>query len=245
LEMKKGGANSVGTTVPGDGVGSAIAYTTGPFTVGYGTDTSKNTALKFNTPSQLASAASDATVIEAASTTASLKNSATGLSYNAGFATLSYLGAKSSLNSDSVKSTTYAVGVPIGATNIGYSTSTGTTNNGGTETKYKSSQLQVSYALSKRTKAYFQSGSFSANVGSDKLSQQGVGIGTGCKEREDRCVNGTQLDVTETAAHANPAFTVNASKRGSITSNLFFQFEAGFQTAAEVFFTGKGSESFA
>ena len=177
LAIKKGGTNSVGTTVAGDGSGSAISYTTGPFTVGYGTDTTKNTALQFNTPTELASAASDANTVAAASTTSPLKKSATGISYNAGFATLSYLGAKAALAGDSVKSTTYAVGVPFGATNVGYSTSTGTVSDGGVESKYKSSQLQVTYALSKRTRAYFQSGSFSASSGTaDKLSQQGVGI---------------------------------------------------------------------
>ena len=177
LEVKKGGTNSVGTTVAGDGMGTAIAYTTGPLTVGYGTDTTKNTALTFNTPTQLASPASDATEIQAASTGSALKKSATGISYNAGMATISYLGAKASLTGDTVKSTTYGIAVPLGATNIGYSTSTGTTSNGGTEAKYKASQLQVTYSLSKRTRAYFQSGSFSASTGpADKLTQQGIGI---------------------------------------------------------------------
>jgi predicted porin len=180
----QGGANAQSATLAGagDAQSYALAYTTGALTVGLASQSTKNTALGYDTPTQglTGTAGVNDTTVEAAAIGSSLKTTNTGIIYKAGFATVSYLGTKSSLKSDSISTTTYGVSVPFGATTVGYSTGTAKAVNAASEYKMKSSQMVISYALSKRTKAYFQSGSISASTGTaDKVSQQGFGINHG------------------------------------------------------------------
>ena len=181
LFKTQGGSNAASKTDngAGDAQSYALAYTTGAITVGFSSQSTKNTALGYDTPTQAitGTAGVNDTTVEAAAAGSSLKTTNTGIVYNAGFATLSYLGTKSTLKGDSIASTTYGISVPFGATSIGYTSGNAKAVNGTSEYKMKGSQMVVSYALSKRTKAYFQSGSVSASTGTaDKVSQQGVGI---------------------------------------------------------------------
>jgi predicted porin len=169
----QGGANAVGTTPgAGDTQQYALAYTMGAVTVGYAAASTKNTSLAYTTPGGVA------TLVQAAANGTTLKNTVTGLSYNAGVANISYVSAKNSLQGDSVSSNTYGISVPLGATTIGYTSSTAKAVDGATTSKFKGSEMVVSYALSKRTKAYFHNGSYSTSgaLVQDKLSYQGVGI---------------------------------------------------------------------
>lgn len=177
----QGGANAQSATLAGagDAQSFALAYTTGGLTAGFASQTTKNTALGYDTPTQalIGTAGVNDTTVEAAALGSSVKTTNTGIIYNLGFATVSYLGGKSTLKFDSTSSTTYGVSVPFGATTVGYTTGTFKAVNAAAEYKMKSNQMVVSYALSKRTKAYFQSGSVSASTGTaDKVSQQGLGI---------------------------------------------------------------------
>jgi len=175
--LKKGGADSVGNNVPttyvtgdntaaltattvlaagkdkGDGTGLAASYNVGALTVGFGTETTKNTQLGYvdNLGSHQ--------LVQAASVTQAKKNTAMSLAYNAGIANLTYLNAKAVLGTGTIKTNTYAISVPLGATTINYSMSSQTSNTGlaaAADEKFSGSQLQAKYALSKRTTAYLQ-----------------------------------------------------------------------------------------
>jgi len=175
--LKKGGADSVGNDVAtsyttgdgtdaltatevatagknnGDGTGLAASYNVGALTVGFGTETTKNTQLGYvdNLGSHQ--------LVQAASVTQAKKNTAMSLAYNAGIANLTYLNAKAVLGTGTIKTNTYAISVPLGATTINYSMSSQTSNTGlaaAADEKFSGSQLQAKYALSKRTTAYLQ-----------------------------------------------------------------------------------------
>jgi len=196
--MKKGGANSVGNNVATtygagalagtiaaagqgaqDGTGLAVSYAMGAFTVGYGTETTKNVQLAF-VNNQMAYQ-----VVSAASTTQSVKNTDLALTYNAGFANLTYLNAKAALGIASIKTSTYGISVPLGATTINYTMSSQTSTTGlaaAVEQKFSGSQLQAKYALSKRTTAYLQQGGINnktagaAGAATGKLAETSIGI---------------------------------------------------------------------
>jgi predicted porin len=142
--LKKGGADSVGNDVPttytytangavdtvtggrgrGDGTGLAASYNVGALTAGFGTETTKNTRMGF------VDNLSNYQVVAEASATQSKKNTAMSLAYNAGFANLTYLNAKAALGTGTIKTNTYAISVPLGATTINYSMSTQSSNTG-------------------------------------------------------------------------------------------------------------------
>jgi predicted porin len=171
----KGGANSNGTTPgAGDGQGFAVNYAIGAFTAGYGTQSNKNTALAIYTPS--GAVAGTATTVQAAANGTSMKQTATGLTYDLGMAKLTYLSANASLTGDKVSTSQFGVSVPVGAVTLNYMNGSQSTSDNGTVTKQKSSQLQAKYSLSKRTTAYFASGSMASSTGTNKLTQSGIGI---------------------------------------------------------------------
>lgn len=177
LGIIKGGANSLSTTAAGagDGQGFALNYATGGLTIGYGTQINKNTALNRYSPTGAATAT--ATTVQAAAVGVSMKQSATGLTYDLGMAKLTYLSAKASLSGDSVKTDQFGISIPVGSITLAYMNGNQTNNDGGTVTKQKSSQMQAKYSLSKRTTAYFATGSMSATTGTpDKLTQQSIGL---------------------------------------------------------------------
>jgi predicted porin len=173
--IKGGKASNSATPGAGDGQGFAVSYAVGAFTAGFGTQSNKNTALAIFTPT--GASTGTATSVQAAVAGTNMKQSATGLTYDLGLAKLTYLTGKASLTGDSVKTDQYGISVPVGAITLNYMTGTQSTNDGGTVTKQKSNQMQAKYALSKRTTAYFATGSMSASTGTaDKLTQQGIGI---------------------------------------------------------------------
>jgi len=190
--LKKGGADSVGNDVAstysgtgvltasgkgrGDGTGLAASYTMSGLTAGYGIETTKNSQLGFTTNNAAYS------LVAAASTTQSIKNTAMSLIYDAGIAKLTYLNAKASLGIGSIKTNTYAISVPLGATTINYSMSSQTSNAGAgaADQKFSGSQLQAKYALSKRTTAYLQQGGYNnktaGQTANTKSTSTAVGI---------------------------------------------------------------------
>ncbi|NBS76956.1 MAG: porin [Betaproteobacteria bacterium] len=179
LGIIKGGANSVSTTGAGagDGQGFALNYATGGLTIGYGSQSNKNTKLAVFSPTQIAGGGATSTTLAAAAAGTSMKQTATGLTYDLGVAKLTYLSAKAALSGDSVKTDQYGISVPFGATTLAYMSGTQSANDSGTVSKQKSSQLQAKYSLSKRTTAYFATGSLSTSTGTaDKMTQQAIGL---------------------------------------------------------------------
>jgi predicted porin len=174
LSKTQGGSNSQSATASGagDAQSYAFAYNISNFTAGFSSQTTKNSKLAYT------SASLTPVVVESAAAGTSLKTTNTGLIYNAGVAQLSYLATKSSLKADSISTGTFGISVPVGAVTVGYTTGDMKAVDGGVQSKFKGNQLVVSYALSKRTKTYFQSGAFqtSGAVTASKTSQSGIGI---------------------------------------------------------------------
>jgi predicted porin len=149
----------------------------GALTAGFGTETTKNTHLGYTDNLGVYNE------VIAASTTQSVKNTAMSLAYNAGIANLTYLNAKAALGTGTIKTNTYAISVPLGATTINYSMSSQTSNTGlagATDEKFSGSQLQAKYALSKRTSAYLQQGAIANKTAgvttNTKSTQTALGI---------------------------------------------------------------------
>jgi predicted porin len=152
----------------GDGQGWAITYTSGPLYAGLTNDTliNKGVTGPANDDSiaevrgtSPAYAATNVTLI-AASAASKKKTSTTTLTYDLTMAKVSYNNVKASIGAGKASVTMYGVSVPLGATTLLYTTSTGKSDST-TDYTIKGTQYGANYALSKRTTAYLHAGNHS------------------------------------------------------------------------------------
>jgi len=180
----------------GDGTGFAIKYASGPLYVGFTSDSVTNTGINFGTQDN--EIAATATVAGVPATAANLTaGSATGknklttatATYDLGMAKVGYNQTKMAVGAEFLKTSMMSVSVPLGATTVFYSASTG--NGIATSGTYavrlnafdlKGSQYGANYALSKRTVAYIHAGRFTldapraSTVIVRKIDNYGIGI---------------------------------------------------------------------
>jgi len=170
----------------GDGTGVAISYASGPFYAGYTTDTVTNTGINFGTnddsiaqTSIAAAVPATSNTIVAASATNKNKINTTTLSYDLGMAKVSYNTGKMSVGSQYLSSNLFGVSIPMGAATLLASSSTGKVETTSTDYTLKGSQYGVNYAMSKRTTAYWHTGSLTASVVGSTVQKKVTGYGIG------------------------------------------------------------------
>ena len=150
----------------GDSQGYAFNYASGPFNVGYTSDSTKSQDIMFGTSTMVA--AVDGT---------STKQNTLAAGYDLGMAKVSYSDAKVMNNGEGIKASMFALSAPVGGANLFVSSSTGkiiTTS----ETKLKGMQYGLNYALSKRTVAYYHAGKTTVTDSSNsQIAIKGYGIG--------------------------------------------------------------------
>ena len=166
-----------------DSTGYAIAYASGPFNVGFTTDSIKALSIAaiksvaaVAAYGSVAAVAATAGVDAAASSTTKLTTMAAG--YDMGMAKVTYSDSKIMNAGAGVKVTMYAVAVPMGAATLMASQSTGTADALAGDTKLKGAQYGANYALSKRTTAYWHSNnSTSTTIANAVTKIKGYGLG--------------------------------------------------------------------
>ena len=164
----------------GDALGWSINYTSGALTAGYAEHqkaltttgylagpTTTIVAAAYNTSTNGVSLAKDGDKV---------KTSVAAVSYDVGAAKLTYLYTKASLNEENVRVDTYGVTVPLGATSLNYSYSTGKTKNTNEDVNFNGQQLGVYYAFSKRTTGYLSYNTSKDTTNDDSLTSVGLGI---------------------------------------------------------------------
>jgi predicted porin len=107
------------------------------------------------------------------------KSSIYSASYDLGVAKVATSSSKSKIvtDDDSTKASSYSVSAPFGALSVAYTTSTATVTAAAVQTKYKGTQLGLTYSLSKRTNVYMASGTQKdADDSSLSLKQTSFGI---------------------------------------------------------------------
>jgi predicted porin len=107
------------------------------------------------------------------------KSSIYSASYDLGVAKVATSSSKSKIvtDDDSTKASSYSVSAPFGALSVAYTTSTATVTEAAVQTKYKGTQLGLTYALSKRTNVYMLNGTQKdADESSLSLKQTSFGI---------------------------------------------------------------------
>jgi len=140
--MAKGEVARPATTALNDISNIRLMYSTGPFSAGMSSATSKGIA------------------------GASTKDSGTGVSYDLGMAKVLYnaTSSKASTAAVATKGSNIGISIPLGATTLNY-TSTSSKNTSAANAQSSGSLIQAIYALSKRTKVVFQSGSTKVTSG--------------------------------------------------------------------------------
>jgi len=170
----------------GDSTGFGILYASGPFNVGFTSDSIKAQSINFIktvaasgsvATGALVTTAAVAGVDAAASSTTKLTTFAAG--YDLGMAKLTYSDAKIMNAGRGVKASMTGIAVPVGATTLMITSSTGKANMLAGDTKLKGMQYGGNYALSKRTVAYLHinndTATTVANVAT-KVNGYGLGI---------------------------------------------------------------------
>ncbi len=138
----------------GDGSAWSINYASGPFTAGVASGANQLSTAKVLTGPATQGTTTNGTHAGAVGDTVTTQVAA--LTYDLGMAKLTYLNTSSTLNDDSVRVDTFGLTVPVGAINIGYSTSSGTTKiKSAADVSSTGQQLGVYYSFSKRTTGYF------------------------------------------------------------------------------------------
>jgi len=179
----------------GDGTGWAIKYNSGPLYVGVTSDSVSNVGINFGTQdnsvaqSTVAALAATAANLTAASATTKNKLSTATATYDFGMAKVGFNQTKMAVGAEFLKASMTSVSVPFGATNVFYSSSSGSGN--ATSGTYaitlnnytlKGSQYGVNHAMSKRTVAYVHAGRTTLDAPSAstviirKISSYGIGI---------------------------------------------------------------------
>jgi len=179
----------------GDGTGWAIKYNSGPLYVGLTSDTVTNTGINFGTQdnsvgqSTVAALAATAANLTAASSTNKNKLTTATATYDLGMAKVGFNQTKMAVGAEFLKASMTSVSVPFGATNVFYSSSSGSGNAtsgtyGVTLNNYslKGSQYGINHAMSKRTVAYIHAGRTTLDAPSAstvilrKINSYGIGI---------------------------------------------------------------------
>ena len=179
----------------GDGTGWAIKYNTGPLYVGFTSDSVTNTGINFGTQdnsvaqSTVAALAATAANLTAASSTNKNKLTTATATYDLGMAKFGFNQTKMAVGAEYLKASMTSVSVPFGATNVFYSSSSGSGNaTSGTYAitlnnfSLKGSQYGVNHAMSKRTVAYIHAGRTTIDAPSAstvilrKINSYGIGI---------------------------------------------------------------------
>jgi len=170
----------------GDSTGFGILYATGPFNVGYTSDSitaQSINAIKTDAQSSVLNADGTITTTAAVAGVDAAAGSKTKLTtfaagYNFGMAKLTYSDAKIINNGKGVKSSMMGIAVPVGAATLMLTSSTGKANALAGDTTLKGMQYGGNYALSKRTTAYFHANnSTSTTVANVATKVKGYGLG--------------------------------------------------------------------
>jgi predicted porin len=148
-------------TSAGDGSAWSINYANGPLTAGVAAGSNQKTASDFSglslTGPQTYTTSTYAKTFgaNAASVGDTVTTQVAAITYDLGLTKLSYLSTNASLNDDSVTVNTFGLSVPLGAFNIGYTASSGTTKSkNSSDVSSNGQQLGVYYSFSKATTAY-------------------------------------------------------------------------------------------
>jgi predicted porin len=179
----------------GDGAGWAIKYNSGPLYVGLTSDTVTNVGINFGMQdnavgqSTVAALAATAANLTAASSTNKNKLTTATATYDLGMAKVGYNQTKMAVGAEFLKASMTSVSVPFGATNVFYSSSSGSGNaTSGTYAitlnnySLKGSQYGINHAMSKRTVAYIHAGRTTLDAPSAstvilrKINSYGIGI---------------------------------------------------------------------
>ena len=180
----------------GDGTGWAIKYNSGPLYVGFTSDSVTNTGINFGTQDNaiaatttVAGVAATAANLTAASSTNKNKLTTSSATYDLGMAKVGFNQTKMAVGAEYLKASMTSVSVPLGATTVFYSASTGSGKaTSGTYAitlnsySLKGSQYGANYALSKRTVAYVHAGRTTLDAPSAstvivrKINSYGIGM---------------------------------------------------------------------
>jgi len=175
-------------TKVGDRTSLGMRYIQGPIAAQYSTDSIKGAnnnfmdttgaaSLGYNAISGLTNSA--AGTVSLNSGTDNRKSQIYSASYDLGVAKIATANSKSKIisNVDSSKATSYSVSAPFGALTAAYTTSTATLTIASADTKYKGTQMGLTYAMSKRTNVYMLNGTQKdANDSTMSLKQTSFGM---------------------------------------------------------------------
>jgi len=170
----------------GDSTGYGIAYASGPFNVGYTSDSIKAqsiAAIKGTAQSSVLAADGSITTTDAVDGVDAAANSTTklttfALGYDLGIVKLTYSDAKIRNAGAGVKVSMTGIAVPMGAVTLMLTTSSGKANALAGDTTLKGTQYGANYALSKRTVAYFHANDSKSTTVADEVTKvKGYGLG--------------------------------------------------------------------
>jgi len=175
-------------TKVGDRTSLGMRYIQGPIAAQYSTDSIKGANNNFMDTTGTASLGytaisgltnSAAGTVSLNSGTDNRKSQIYSASYDLGVAKIATANSKSKIisNVDSSKATSYSVSAPFGALTAAYTTSTATVTVASVDTKYKGTQMGLTYAMSKRTNVYMLNGTQKdANDSAMSLKQTSFGM---------------------------------------------------------------------
>jgi len=148
----------------GDSTGYGIAYASGPFNVGFTSDSITAQDI----------AATSVTVDDSSKT----KLTTLALGYDLGVAKVTFSDSKIMNTGQGVEVTMYAIAVPMGAATLMASQSNGKVVLTAGNTTLKGVQYGANYALSKRTTAYFHANNSTSTTTANSVTKvKGYGIG--------------------------------------------------------------------
>ena len=173
--------NMAGTAVnAGDAIGWSINYSSGALTAGYAEHQAalSGAAGFLHGPTTVVDTAAAATSTNGAlgSDGDKIKTSVAAVTYDVGAAKLTYLYTKASLNDENVRVDTYGVVIPLGATSLNYSYSTGKTKAAAGDVSFNGQQFGAYYSFSKRTTGYLSYNTSKDTTNDDSITSVGLGI---------------------------------------------------------------------
>jgi len=179
-------------TKVGDRTSLGMRYIQGPIAAQYSTDSIKGANNSFMDTTGAASlgytdggiygdpvTTPNAVLLSPNSGTDNRKSQIYSASYDLGVAKIATANSKSKIisNVDSSKATSYSISAPFGALTAAYTTSTATLTVASADTKYKGTQMGLTYAMSKRTNVYMLNGTQKdANNSAMSLKQTSFGM---------------------------------------------------------------------
>jgi predicted porin len=164
-------------TKAGDRTSLGMRYIQGPIAAQYSTDSIKGANNNFMDTTGAASLGNGLGTTN--SGTDNRKSQIYSASYDLGVAKIATANSKSKIisNVDSSKATSYSISAPFGALTAAYTTSTATLTVASADTKYKGTQMGLTYAMSKRTNVYMLNGTQKdANNSAMSLKQTSFGM---------------------------------------------------------------------